>query len=79
MEDVRLLVLLLRDPLEVVEATDNLDLIRLERSLHAEGASGPALAVEAVADRNDERIAVHLQTKLATVAGGFSGSHRSGT
>ena len=73
-----LLVFLLRDAGEVAEATDDLYLLRLERRLHPEGASGPALAGEAVTDGDDERIAVDLEAELPAVTGGSSGGHRRG-
>jgi hypothetical protein len=76
-EDVLPSVRFVRDSGEVVEATDDLHLIRSERGLHPEGASGPTLAIKAVTDRDHERVAVHLQAKLPTVTGGFSGGHRS--
>src|SRR5687768_2166181 len=69
-------VRLVRDSREVAEATDDLHLIRIERRLHPEGASGPTLTGKAVTDGNHKRIASHFQTKLPTVTGGFSGSHR---
>ena len=72
-------VRLVRDSREVAEATDDLHLIRLERRLHPEGASGPTLTGEAVTDGDDKRIARDFQTKLPTVTGGFSGSHRDET
>src|SRR5688572_3638778 len=76
MEDMLLSVRLVRDSREVAEATDDLHLIRFERRLHPEGASGPTLTGKAVTDGNHKRIASHFQTKLPTVTGGFSGSHR---
>jgi hypothetical protein len=48
MEDVLLPVRLVRDARVVIEATDDLHLIRLEARLHPEGASRPTLAGEAV-------------------------------
>jgi dienelactone hydrolase len=51
-------------------------LIRFERRLHPEGASGPSLTVKAMTDRNHKRIAGHFQTKLPAMTGGFSGDHR---
>jgi hypothetical protein len=78
-EDVLLPVRLVRDSWVVVEATDDLDLIRLEARLHPKGASGTALAGKAVTNGNRERIARDLQAKLATVTGGISGGHRCET
>ena len=75
MEDMLLPVRLVRDPREVAEATDDLHLIRLERRLHPEGASGPALTGKAVTDGHERWIAGHFQTKLPAVTGGFSGGH----
>ena len=69
-------VRLVRDAREVAEATDDLHLIRLERRLHTEGASGPTLTGKAVTDGNHNRIAGHLQPKLPAVTRGFLGSHR---
>src|SRR6185503_7932130 len=74
-EDVLLLVRLVGDPRVIAVAAHDLDLVRLERGLHPEGASGPALAVEAVADGDGERVARHFQAKLATVAGGLARGH----
>src|SRR5204863_9167777 len=56
-------------------ATRYLNLIGLEARLHAEGTAGPALAGEAVADGDRERIALGLEPKLTAVAGGFAGCH----
>jgi hypothetical protein len=75
-EDVLLPVRLVGDSRVVVEAADDLHLIRCERRLHPEGASGPALAGEAVANRDDERIALNLQAKLSAMTGGLAHTHR---
>src|SRR5919198_6211844 len=77
-EDVLLSVRLVRDARVVAEATDDLDLIRLEPRLHPEGASRPALADKAVADGDRKRLARDFQAKLATVTGGVAGRHRRG-
>src|SRR4029450_9671994 len=79
MEDVFLLVRLVGDSRVVAEATGDVHLIRLVTRLHSEGASGPALAGKAVADRDREGIALRFQLKLPAVTGGFSGSHSRGT
>src|SRR5262245_22470776 len=63
-ERVLLLVLLVRDPRVVVEAARDLHLSALEAGLHPEGAPGPALAVEAVADGDGERLAFDLESEL---------------
>jgi hypothetical protein len=60
-EDVFLLVRLVGDPREVVEAAHDLHLVRAKRSLHPEGAARPTLAFEAVTDGDDERIAVDFE------------------
>src|ERR687888_109144 len=78
-EDGLLPVRLVRDARVVAEAADDLDLIRLERRLHPEGASRPTLAGEAVADGDRERLGRDLQTKLAAVTGRISGRHRGET
>src|SRR5688572_22050154 len=78
-ERVLLLVFLVRDSREVAEATRDLHLIRVERRLHPEGASGPALAGEAVADGHDEWIARDVKTKLSAVTGGGPSRHRGET
>jgi hypothetical protein len=78
-EDVLLSVCLVRDSRVVVEATDNLYLIRFESGLHPEGASGPTLAGKAVTDGHRERVARDFQAKLTTVTGGISGGHRCET
>jgi hypothetical protein len=75
MEDVLLSVRLVRDSHEVAESTDDLHLVRCERRLHPEGASRPTLAGKAVTDGDHKRVARYFQTKLATVAGRFSGGH----
>jgi hypothetical protein len=79
MEDMLLSVRLVRGSREIVEATDDLHLIRFESRLHAEGASCPTLTGEAMTDGNPRRIAGHFQAKLPTVTGGFSGRHRDET
>ena len=76
MEDMFPSVRLVRDSREIAEATHDLDLIRLEPGLHSEGASGPPLTGEAVADRDCKRIARDFQTKLPTVTGGISSGQR---
>ena len=58
-----------------MEATRDLNLIRVEARLHPEGAPGPALAGEAVADRDGERLARHLELELPAVAGGMASGH----
>ena len=63
-EDVLLPVRLVRDARVVVVAAGDLDLIRPESRLHPEGAAGPPLAGEAVADRDRERLARHLEAEL---------------
>jgi len=75
MEDVRLPVRLVGDPRVVGEAAVDLHLTCLVAGLYAESASGPALAGEAVADGDDERIAGDLQPKLSAVTGGFPSGH----
>jgi hypothetical protein len=57
---------------EVVEAAGDLNLIRPEPRLRPERAPGPTLAVEAVADRDPERVARNFQTKLPTVTCGLT-------
>ena len=79
MEDMLLSVRLVRDSREIAESTHDLHLIRLEPGLHSEGASGPPLTGEAVADGDCKRIARDLQTKLPTVARSFSAGHRDET
>jgi len=74
-EDVFFSVRLVGDSRVVVEATGDLDLIRFESGLHAEGASGAALASEAVADRDRKRVSRDFQAKLPTVTGGIPGGH----
>ena len=76
MEDVLLPVRFVRDAKVVVEAAGDLYLIGFEPRLHAEGASGPTLAGEAVADRDGEGIARDLETELPTVTGGLAHRHR---
>jgi hypothetical protein len=75
-EDVLLPVRLVRDSGVVVEATDDLHLIRFESGLHPEGASGPALARKTVTDGDGKRIARNFQAKLSAVTGGLSGHRR---
>ena len=75
MEGVLPPVRLVGDAHVVAEATGDLHLVGLEPRLHAEGAARPALAGEAVADRDRERIARDLETKLPAVAGCFSSGH----
>ena len=72
MEDVLLPVRLVGDAEVVVEAAGDLYLIGFEPRLHPEGASGPALAGEAVADRDGEGLARDLETELPTVTGGLA-------
>src|SRR5688572_22412563 len=72
-------VLLVGDSHVVAEATNDVHLIRCERRLHPEGTSGPTLAGKAVTHGNHKRIARHFQTKLPTVTGGLSRSHRHET
>jgi len=69
-------VLLVRHSREVPVATADLDLLRVERRLHSERASGPTLTGEAVADRDDESITRHVQTKLTAMTGGSPSRHR---
>jgi hypothetical protein len=76
MEDVLLSIRLVGDAEVVVEAADDAHLVGFEPRLHPEGASGSALAGEAVADRDGERLARDLETKLPTVTGGFADRHR---
>ena len=71
-EDVLLPVGLVRDPRVVAVATDDLHLIVSEAGLHAERASRPALAGDAMAERDPERVAVHLELKLPAVTGGVA-------
>ena len=75
MEDVLLPVRLVRDARVVAEAAGDLHLIRLEPGLHPEGAPGAALAGEAVADGDGERLARDLQAKLPAVTGGLPRGH----
>jgi hypothetical protein len=75
MEDVLLSVRLVGDSQVVAEASDDVHLIRCERRLHPEGASGPAFTGEAMTHRDHKRVACYFQTKLPTVTGGLSGSH----
>jgi hypothetical protein len=76
MEDMLLSVRLVRDACEVVEATDDLHLIRFEPRLHPEGASGPTLTGKAVTDGDGNRVARDFQTKLPAVTGGISSGQR---
>ena len=62
MKDVLLPVLLVGDSQVVAEATNDLHLIRCERRLHPEGASGPTFAGEAVTHGDHEGIARYFQT-----------------
>jgi hypothetical protein len=75
-EDVLLPVRLVRDARVVVEAPVDLHLLGVEGGLHPERAPGPALARQAVADGDHERIARDLEAKLSAVAGGFTLRHR---
>jgi hypothetical protein len=75
MEDVLLLVCLVRDSRVVAETARDLHLVRLEARLHPERASGPALAVEAVTEGDGQGIARDLEAKLSAVTGGVPGSH----
>src|SRR4029450_3120506 len=74
-EDVLLPIHLVRDPRVVLVATVDLHLIRFEPRLHAEGASGPPLTGEAVADRDRERFALDVQAKLPAVTRRVSRRH----
>src|SRR5215475_8874919 len=76
MEDVLLPVRLVRDQRVVVEATGDFHLIRFEPCLHPKGTSGPALAVEAVADRDRKRVAFGVEPKLPAETGRLSRCHR---
>jgi hypothetical protein len=78
-EDVLLPVGLVGDARVVVEAAGDLYVVVRESRLQAERAPGPALAGEAMADRDDEWIAGHLHTELPAVTGGFAGGHRRGS
>jgi hypothetical protein len=76
MEDVLLAGRLVGDTEVVVESAGDLYLIGSEPRLHPEGASGPALEREAVADRDGERLARDLETELPTVTGGLARRQR---
>jgi hypothetical protein len=76
-EDVLLAVRLVGDPREVLVAALDLHLVRAEAGLHPEGAPGPALAGEAVADRDGERVAGHLELELPAMAGSATSGHAS--
>jgi hypothetical protein len=78
-EDVLLPVGLVGDSRGVAEAPADLHLLGLEPRLDPEGASGPALAGTAVADRDRERIALDFETKLPAVTGCIPGGHRGET
>ncbi len=75
MEDVLLPVRLIRDARIVVETARDLTWSGLESRLHPEGAPRPALAGEAVADRDGEGLALDLETELSTMTSGFTRSH----
>src|SRR4029453_14567438 len=75
-KDVLLPVGLVGDPGEVGVASRDAHLLGREPGLPPEGASGPALAGEAVADRDRQRLSIHCQTQLPTATGGLAGSHR---
>jgi hypothetical protein len=79
MKDMLLSVCLVGDSYVVAEATNDVHLIGCERRLHPEGASCPTLAGKAVTHGDHKRIARHFQTKLPTVTGGLSASHRHET
>src|SRR5581483_10332212 len=55
-------------------AADRDPLLRPAR-LEAEGAAGPPLARDAVADRDPERVALDRHAELAAAAGGLAGLH----
>src|SRR5262249_53485627 len=74
-ENVLFLVGLVGDPRVVAAAPLDLDLFGTERGLHPERASGTALAVEAVADGDDERVAGDLEAELSAVASGLACAH----
>src|SRR5262249_13035798 len=78
-EDRLLPIRLVRDTRVVGEAPRDLHLVGLDPRLHAEGASGPALAGEAAADRDGKRLARYFQPELPAVTGGFTGRHRRET
>jgi hypothetical protein len=71
-KDVLLAVGLAGDAREIVEAAGHLHLLGFEACLHPERAAGTTLAGKAVADRDGERVARHLETELAAVTGGFA-------
>ena len=72
MEDPFFSVRLIRDAREVAEAPDHLHLVAFESRLYPERASRTPLAGMAVTDRDRERVARDLKTKLAAVTGGFA-------
>lgn len=72
MKDVLLAVCLVRHARETVEAAGHLHLLGFEAGLHPERAARATLAGKAVADRDGERVARHLETELAAVTGGFA-------
>jgi hypothetical protein len=74
-EDVLLSVGLVGDAREVLVAAGDANLLRRESRLHPEGAARSALAGQAVADRDRERLARHLDAKLPTVTGGLTRGH----
>jgi hypothetical protein len=75
-EDVLPPVRLVGDPGEVAVAPGDLHLIRPEPGLHPERATGPALAREAVADGDGERLALDFETKLSAMTCRLPGGHR---
>jgi hypothetical protein len=79
MEDMLLSVRLVRDSRVLAEAPDDLHLIRFERRLHPEGASGSALTGKTVTDGDGKRIALDFKTKLPAVTGGISSGHGRGS
>ena len=78
-ENVLLPVGLVRDARVVVEAPFDAHLAGLVARLHPEGAAGPTLAREAVADGDRKRIIFDFETKLPAVTGGLPGCHRRRT
>jgi hypothetical protein len=79
MENVLLSVRLVRDPRVVAEAAVDLHLARVESGLHPECAAGPALAGEAIADRDGARLAGDLQAELSAMTGGLPRRHHRKT
>jgi hypothetical protein len=75
-EHVLFQVGLFGDARVIAVATLDLDLILLVARLHPEGASRPALAGEAMTDRDGEGLAFDDEVKLPAVAGCNSGCHR---